>query len=233
MIAGLSPVRSKTQDEAGVCREQDVAEPDLRKLDPSGGAHGTLLDESISPEALTLPRASSPIIDVPTAMTSAPLAPRQLPSTPVLAFAAAAAVAFGFAGLQISRVMDGNDRLGVFSAIEIAAARLASVGTVSWTWLVVENARRLLAAGQTTETPSPRSEAAAWPMPLLFGAGAIIAVAFLERRLNEPDVDSTSAVPLGLACAALVVGALVSYRPPFMLSGVMRRLGSGSGGLAG
>jgi hypothetical protein len=70
-------------------------------------------------------------------------------------------------------------------------------------------------------------------MPLLFGAGAIIAVAFLERRLNEPDVDSTSAVPLGLACAALVVGALVSYRPPFMLSGVMRRLGSGSGGLAG
>jgi hypothetical protein len=134
VIAGLSPVRSKTQDEAGVCREQDVAEPDLRKLDPSGGAQGTLLDESISPEALTLPRASSPIIDVPTAMTSAPLAPRQLPSTPVLAFAAAAAVAFGFAGLQISRVMDGNDRLGVFSAIEIAAARLASVGTVSWTY---------------------------------------------------------------------------------------------------
>jgi hypothetical protein len=203
-------------------------------LDPFGGAQGVLFDESISPEALTLPRASSPIVDVPTAMTTAPLAPRHLPSTPVLAIAVfAAAVAFGFAGLQISRVMDGNDRLGVFSAIEIAAATLASLGTVSWTWLVVENARRLLAAGQTTEAPSPRSVAAAWTMPLLFGAGAIIAVAFLERRLNDPDVDSTSAVPLGLACAALVVGTLVSYRPLFMLSGVMRRLGSGSGGLAG
>jgi hypothetical protein len=69
-------------------------------------------------------------------------------------------------------------------------------------------------------------------MPLLVTAAAVGATAYLELKLNTPDSESTSTVPLAVACGAVIVAMFVSYRPLFMLSAVMRRLGAVTGALA-
>ena len=182
----------------------------------------------------TLPAPMSLQIDVPLASTSAPVVPKRLHTTWVLAGTiAAASAACGIAAVQMARAMSGEDRVAEVMPLEIGLAVLAAVGVLLWTWMVVENARRLLAAGRTTEAPVPRAVAAAWLMPLAVGAAAVSPVAFLERRLNTADSDTTSAVPLAIVLSFMVAAMLVSYRPLFMLSSIMRRLGSSSGALAG
>ena len=172
-------------------------------------------------------------VEAPLKATSAPEVPKKLPTTPVLAITVlSAAIAFGLAGFQIARGMNGQDRISVLSWVELALALVAAAGTVGWTWLVVENARRLLAAGRTVEAPSPNAVAAAWAMPLVVMAAAVGATAYLELRLNTPDAESTSTIPLAVACGALIVAMFVSYRPLFMLSAIMRRLGAVTGALA-
>ncbi len=183
--------------------------------------------------SFTLPAPVTPHIDAPLASTSAPGAPKRLPTTWILALTiTAATAACVIAALQMGRVMNGQDRIDALTFPQIGCALLAAIGIVAWTWMVVENARRLLAAGRTTEAPVPSAVAAAWAMPLLVGAAAVASVAFLERRLNTADSDTTSAIPLAVALSFIVAGMLVSYRPLFMLSSVMRRLGSASGALA-
>lgn len=168
------------------------------------------------------------------ASTTAPGVPKRLRTTWVLAMTiAAAATASAIAALQMGRAMSGDERIAALTMPQIALALLTAVGIVAWTWMVVENARRLLAAGRTTEAPVPHAVAAAWAMPLVVGAAGASAVAFLERRLNTAASDTTSAVPLAIALSFLVMAMLVSYRPLFMLSSIMRRLGSASGALAG
>lgn len=185
------------------------------------------------PAGATLPGRELITVEPPLKATSAPAAPERLHTTPVLAVTVlAAAIAFGLAGFQISRGMSGEDRVSLLSWIELALALVAAAGTVGWTWLVVENARRLLAAGRTTEAPSPNAVAAAWAMPLGVSAAAVGATAYLELKLNTPDAESTSTVPLAVACGAVIVAMFVSYRPLFMLSAVMRRLGAVTGALA-
>gem|GEM_PF-6533454 len=143
----------------------------------------------------------------------------------------AAVAAFGLAGWQVTRAMNGEERISIVSWIEIACAIIVAFGIPTWTWLVVENARRLLSASTNTP-PSPFEHAAAWATPLVVAAGTVISVAYLERRLNPINFEETSPVPLALACIFLVVTLLVSYQPLFMLSNVMRRLGGGVGDLS-
>ncbi len=201
-----------------------VTELDLRGSDMSdvGG-----------PAALLLPDRELITVEPPLKATSAPAVPERLSTTPVLAVTVlSAAIAFGLAGFQIARGMNGEDRIRPLSWIELALALVAAAGTVGWTWLVVENARRLLAAGRTTEAPSPNAVAAAWAMPLVVTAAAVGATAYLELKLNTPEAESTSTIPLAVACGAVIVAMFVSYRPLFMLSAVMRRLGAVTGALA-
>ncbi len=201
-----------------------MTELDLRGPDVAGVGN---------PDHLMLPERELITVEPPLRATSAPAVPERLPSTPVLAATVlAAAIAFGLAGFQIARGMNGEDRISILSWVELVLALLAAAGTMGWTWLVVENARRLLAAGRTTEAPSPTAVAAAWAMPLVVTAAAVGATAYLELRLNTPDAESTSTVPLAVACGAVIVAMFVSYRPLFMLSAVMRRLGAVTGALA-
>ena len=201
-----------------------MTELDLRGSDISGVG---------APADLRTPERELITVEPPLKATSAPAVPERLPTTRVLALTVlSAAIAFGLAGFQIARGMNGDDRISMLSWIELALALVAAAGTVGWTWLVVENARRLLAAGRTTEAPSPNAVAAAWAMPLLVTAAAVGATAYLELKLNTPDAESTSTVPLAVACGAVIVAMFVSYRPLFMLSAVMRRLGAVTGALA-
>lgn len=194
---------------------------------------GTDVSDVGVPGELLLPEREIINVEAPLKATSAPAVPKRLPTTPVLVVTvASAAVAFGLAGFQISRGMNGEDRVSLLSWVELFLALVAAAGTVGWTWLVVENARRLLAAGRTTEAPSPNAVAAAWAMPLGVTAAAVGATAYLELRLNTPEAESTSTIPLAVACGAVICAMFVSYRPLFMLSAVMRRLGAVTGALA-
>lgn len=180
-----------------------------------------------------LPDPVSISVEPPQAMTTAPVVPKRLRTTWVLLLTLlSAAGACGIAGFQMSRAMSGDERIASLVAVQIAAVVVAVVGVLAWTWMIVENARRLLAAGRTTEAPVPRSVVASWSMPLLVAVAAMSSIAFLERRLNTVDADTTSAIPLGLTLFFLVVGMLVSYRPLFMLSAILRRLGAASGSLS-
>lgn len=199
----------------------------------------TDLDASTAPA--DAPAAGGPVLSAPTALhvdppmakTTAPGVPKRLHTTWVLALTVAAAGAAALiAAVQMGRAMNGDDRIAALSPPQIVFAVLSAVGIVAWTWMVVENARRLLAAGRTTEAPVPSAVAAAWAMPLLVGAAAAVSSAFLERRLNTAESDTTSAIPLAVALSFLVTAMMVSYRPLFMLSSIMRRLGSASGALA-
>ena len=195
---------------------------------------GSDVSDVVGPVDLLLPERDLITVETPMKATSAPAVPERLPTTPVLALTVvSAAIAFGLAGFQIARGMSGEDRISLLSWVELALALIAAAGTVGWTWLVVENARRLLAAGRTTEAPSPNAVAAAWAMPLGVTAAAVGATAYLELKLNTPDAESTSTVPLAVACGAMIIAMFVSYRPLFMLSAVMRRLGAVTGALAG
>ncbi|MFK7916780.1 MAG: hypothetical protein AB8G14_01770 [Ilumatobacter sp.] len=181
----------------------------------------------------TLPEPVSISIEPPQAMTSAPEAPTKLRTTWLLLLTiASAAGASSIAALQMARSMTGDERIAALTPVQIAAALVAAAGVLTWTWMVVENARRLLAAGRTAEAPIPRAVAASWAMPLLIGIAAVGSIAFLERRLNTIDADTTSVVPLALTLFFLVAGMLVSYRPLFMLSAILRRLGAASGSLS-
>ena len=181
--------------------------------------------------ALTLPD-SAPLPDAPAPVAEAPV-PRRLPMRPFRVVAVGgAAAALALAGWQISRVMAGEERLGSLARTELVLACASALCVVTWTWAVVENARRLLSAGLTKDPPSPGSIAAAWAPPLLFVAAAVASISFLERRLNEPGGGSTSTIPLALVCVALIATLFVSYRPLFLLSAVMRRLGGGIGDLS-
>ena len=182
---------------------------------------------------IALPDRSPGRTEGPLVSTASTAAAKRLVTMPVLvASVASAALAFALAGFQIARGMNGQDRIVAVSWLELALALLAASGTVTWTWMIVENARRLLAAGHTTAAPSPRAVAASWTMPLLVTAAAAASTAYLEVRLNTPDVDSTSTIPLAVGSSAVIVAMFVSYRPLFMLSAMMRRLGAVTGALA-
>ncbi len=172
-------------------------------------------------------------VDIPDSVREPVAVPRRLPMWPIRAAAVLGATgAFGLAGWQISRAMAGQPRLASISAAEVVLAALAAAAVVLWTWVVVENARRLLSLGYTKDPPSPAAVSSAWAPPLLFVGFAVASIAYLERRLNDPSVESTSTIPLALSCAALVATLFVSYRPLFLLSAIMRRLGGGVGDLA-
>lgn len=181
----------------------------------------------------TLPDPVSISVEPPLAMTTAPETPNRLRTTWLLLLTVlAAATASGIAALQMSRAMNGEERIAVLTPVQIAAMLVAAIGVLAWTWMIVENARRLLAAGRTAEAPVPAAVAASWAMPLVVAVAAVSSIAFLERRLNTIDADTTSVIPLALTLGFLVVGMLVAYRPLFMMSAILRRLGSATGSLS-
>ncbi|MEP1126062.1 MAG: hypothetical protein ABJH68_19445 [Ilumatobacter sp.] len=190
----------------------------------------TELDVINATDGVALAPPMSPHVQRP----PTPEVPPRIRTTWVLtATIGCAAFSATIAAVQMGRVMTGRERLAGVAPLQLALAVLAAVGIVLWTWMVVENARRLLDAGRTTEPPVPSAVAAAWAMPLLVIAAAATSVSYLESRLNTADSDTTSAVPLAIALSFVVTAMLVSYRPLSMLSSIMRRLGSASGALAG
>ena len=154
---------------------------------------------------------------------------QRLPMLPLrIAALGGLVLALALAGWQIGRVLADQQRLSVLAWGAFVAAVVGVLGLLAWTWVVVENARRLLAPKLGQEPPSPSAHVFGWLPALVVAAGAVFAVTMLQYRLVRPEEDTTSAVPLAVAAGAMLVTLLVAQRPLAMISSVMRRLGGPS-----
>lgn len=172
---------------------------------------------------------ASPTAHEPTA--SSPDSTRRVPINPWFVrwlAISAGALAITLIGWQIANVIDGDTWSGRVSLLATTASILAGLSVLAWTWIIVENARRLLSIASTREPPDPMQALAAWIAPFVVAAAAGLSIAFLHSRLSATATSEASPVPLAIALAAIILTMLVMYRPLYVLSGVTRRLGFSS-----
>ena len=190
---------------------------DMDHVDPAVGS--AELPDPPSPPGIVKFANPLPDFDVPRPESKgladvAVSVPRQLPAAGLrVACIGSASAASVLSGVQIARVLDGQPRSSALAWGGLLLAFIAAGALLAWTWVVVENARRLLELARTTEPPDPIAVVAAWIVPFIVGAGAIASVAYLETRLNTPVEGTESALPLAIALGAIVVALLVMYRP--------------------
>ncbi len=150
----------------------------------------------------------------------------RLPMLPVRSVAVGGvAAAFVLSAWQAARVINGNDRLAGLGWGALLMATIGAVAVVLWTWIIAENARRLLSPARTQELPDPGHAAMTWIVPLTFIAGASAVVTYLSARLNTPSEGTESSLPLLLALAAIILALPMMYSPVTYLSGVVRKVG--------
>lgn len=152
--------------------------------------------------------------------------PVRLPMLP-LRIVAIAGVAMGLAlfGWQVSRVIDEQPRLASLAWGSILAGLVGAIGLVLWTFVVAENARRVMDPATTQQLPLPGRVASTWVVPLAFVTISTASVSYLSRRLNTPIEGTESSVPLILAVLTLLVSFALMYTPANALTGVVRKIG--------
>ena len=200
-----SPSVTTTQPEPTSAPEIRVNAPNPLSLPPQPGTR------AVAPSAGPVSGVDRPI---------------RLPMLPVrfVAFGATT-MALGLSAWQAARVINDQERLASLSLLSLVAAIVAAVAVVAWTWVVVENARRLLAPARTQELPDPAHAATTWLVPLVFIGAASAAVTYLSDRLNTPSEGTESSFPLMLALVSIVLALPLMYSPVTYLSGVVRRIG--------
>ena len=128
-------------------------------------------------------------------------------------------------GWQTTRAVDGQEWSAPMATASFACAVGSALGILLWTWIVVENGRRLLAPARSERPPDPVAAVIAWLPPMIIAVGAAASVVYLQSRLHQDVSGEASPLPLAVAGLALVATLLMAYRPLFVLSGVTRRLG--------
>ncbi len=197
---------------------------DTDDMEPMSTAGGTPLPPP--PPALPL----TPVEPIDTPTTAAPRA--ALP--PVdhalmrpwrIATVGGLAASAALVGWQMVRVFGGEERASALSWGALICVVIGLASLLVWTWMVVENARRLHAPAKTQAPPDPHAAVVAWGPPLALAVGAGCAIVYLQRRLVLPENETSSALPLALAAATLVATLLLSIRPLGIISSSLRRLG--------
>lgn len=145
---------------------------------------------------------------------------------------ASGAASIGLTGWQTANLINDEPWSHGVAFVALFASVVAALAVLVWTWIVVENARRLLSIATNHEPPDPMQAVAAWFAPLVIAGAAGASVVFLQSRLSDASPIESSPVPLTIALVAIIVTMLVMYRPFYVLSGVTRRLGFGSVDLA-
>jgi hypothetical protein len=162
--------------------------------------------------------------------------PSQLPMlvARLVTFAGIAA-ALGLAAWQVQRSIAGEPHDAGVTWLSVLAAVGGAIGVLVWTWIVVENARRLLEVSRVTAPPDPLRAVGAWALPIGFAVASAILVTWLTVGAGNPSStgsgappdssDAASSIPFGVACVCLLLFLPLLYRPLSVLSGVVRRLG--------
>lgn len=152
--------------------------------------------------------------------------PARLPMWPFRVLAiAGVALAFVLYGWQVFRVVDDQERLPVLEWAPLLVGLVGAIGVVLWTYVVVENARRVYLPARVSEPPQPGHAASTWIPPVAFAAVAAVSISALSRRFDTPVDGAESSLPLILAIAAILLAFPVMYGPVSHLSGVVRKVG--------
>ena len=149
-----------------------------------------------------------------------------LPMLPVRVVALVSlALSFTLYGWQTGRVIDDQPRLEALALGSLFAGAIGVISVVFWTFMVVENARRLMDPARTQEPPQPRHAVKTWILPVIFMIAATGAVRYLSRELNSPIEGTESSLPLILAVVSILALFPLMYSPITYLSSVVRRIG--------
>lgn len=168
------------------------------------------------------PRAAPPPPDV-----------RILPLLPWrIAGAAALAATFALMGWEIQRLVDDQPWMDSIMWWSIVTGVIAAICVLGWTWSTAENVRRLVAPAATRELPDPWRITAAWLVPFGFIAFAGGVVAYLGEQASRGAEEPVSSIPLIVAVVSLLASIPMTYRPLFLLAGLVRQVGGQSARLA-
>ncbi len=135
------------------------------------------------------------------------------------------ALSFSLYGWQTGRVIDDQPRLEALTLGSLIAGVVGVSTVVLWTFMVVENARRVMDPARTQEPPRPGYAVRTWIVPVVFIIFATGAVGYLGRELNSPIEGTESSVPLALAIVSILALFPLMYSPITYLSSVVRRIG--------
>lgn len=139
---------------------------------------------------------------------------------------------FALMAWQIHRLADDRPWSGSMMWWSILTGVVTGACVLGWTWTIAENVRRLIEPAATREPPNPVRVAMAWLPPLALIAVAGGVVAGLGEQAATSSVDSVSSLPLLGAVAALLLAIPLTYRPLFLLAGLVRQVGGQSARLA-
>ncbi|MGK0274548.1 MAG: hypothetical protein ACI9N0_000925 [Ilumatobacter sp.] len=135
------------------------------------------------------------------------------------------ALSFVLYGWQTGRVLDDQPRLDGLALGSLAAGVVGVFAVVLWTFMVVENARRVMDPARTQEPPRPGYAVRTWIVPVVFIMLATGAIRYLSRELNSPIEGTESSIPLALAIVSILALFPLMYSPITYLSSVVRRIG--------
>ena len=184
------------------------------------------------PEAQTDAPTGAPVPSGPSpSPSSQPL--KMLPMLPWrIVGAVNLAAMFALMAGQIHRLVDDRPWSGSMMWWSIVTGVITGACVLGWTWTIGENVRRLIEPAATREPPNPMRAALAWLPPLAMIAVAGAVVAGLGEQAATSSVDSVSSLPLLGAVAALLLAIPLTYRPLFLLAGLVREVGGQSARLA-
>ncbi len=146
--------------------------------------------------------------------------------------ALALSLAFVMMGREIQRLVTDQPWSDAAMWWSIAAGAVAGVCVLGWTWSTALNARRLVEPARSRELPDPNKAVVAWLAPFAFVGVAVGIIASLGEQISRTADEPVSSLPLVVAVAALLLAIPLTYRPFYLLSGMIRQVGGHSARLS-
>ena len=146
--------------------------------------------------------------------------------------AIALSLAFALMGREIQRLATDQPWSDSYMWWSIAAGAVAGGCVLGWTWFAALNARRLVEPARSRELPDPKKAVGAWLVPFAFVGVAVVIVAALGEQISRNADEPVSSLPLLVAVAALLLAIPLTYRPFYLLSGMIRQVGGHSARLS-
>lgn len=195
--------------------------------------------DSLSP-ATTLPPPTAGVpFNAPNPAAATSLRESALPTVVLLPMfpwrlvgALALSLAFLLIGWEIRRLVDDQPWSDPIMWGSIAVGGVAGGCVLGWTWMTTSNARRLVEPARSRELPDPRRVVASWAGPFAFIVVAMGVVAFLGEQVSRNADEPVSSLPLIVAVIALLLAIPMTYRPLYLLSGIVRQVGGHSARLS-
>ena len=136
--------------------------------------------------------------------------------------------AFCLSGVQVLRVLEDQERSMSLGFVSLMVAVVCVLAVLTWTWMAVENARRIVSPAETYALPDPKRALLLWAVPISFVVSATAVVAMLSQRWDSPLDGTSSSAPLLIAFGSVLVSLLLLSAPVSYLSQVLRSVGGGS-----